>query len=56
MKDVAYYLAHPAELTALLAHCYNPIDDAMAVSILANPVFKAAMQEMIADMIASSPP
>jgi hypothetical protein len=55
MKDVAYYLANPAELSALLADCRNPIENAMAVSILANPVFAAAMQEMITDAIAGSP-
>jgi hypothetical protein len=42
-------------LTALLADVRNPIENSMAVSILANPVFAAAMQEMIADMIAGSP-
>jgi hypothetical protein len=56
MKDVNYYLTTgAAELAALLADVRNPITNAMAASILANPVFAAAIQEMIADLIVGSP-
>jgi hypothetical protein len=49
MDTLAFYLANPAVIAALLASRPAPIEDSMAISIAKNPALVAMIAKQLAD-------